>query len=432
MSSITDILFDGLVGTENTTYDIELYLRSIFMKYSEFLKLLESSTFSKIKEFINLYNNIVSFHKFYYKERIFPICYLFMNVNLNIEMIDFFLQKKFELRYQNEDKSIVYFLLNNKTNESNKIEILKYLNSIKYDFNKTDSNGNNILHYLSTYKSNDNTFYDICFSLCSDINSLNIDNNSPLILATNYNNSNYIDFLLSKEFNVNICNSNENTCLMYACMNNNFDIAKKLIEKGAKVNARDLQFDSPLMYACGCDNKGELNLDLIKFLCIYLNNKDLHNINIEKYNALHYAAGCISNSPNIEVLKYLIDIGINIDVKDCNNKLFVDYLIEYSDSPDEVLNFLKSLNLSVNIKNSLILKKYDKIDELNLFNKLKLKLDISICNICHDMPNNKIVKCINNHLFDNNCILKWFKKSNKTHCPLCFEIIDLSEIYFIN
>tara|TARA_B100000902_G_scaffold397923_1_gene463114 strand:+ start:3427 stop:4725 length:1299 start_codon:yes stop_codon:yes gene_type:complete len=432
MSSITDILFDGLVGTENTPYDIELYFKTVFMKYLEFLNILKTNTFSKIKEFINLYNNIVSFHNFYYKEKIFPICYLFMNINLNIEMIDFFLQKKFELRYQNEDKSIVYFLLNNKTIESNKIEILKYLNSINYDFSKTDYNGNNILHYLSIYKSNDNTFYDLCFSLCNEINSLNIDNSSPLLLATKYNNNNYIEFLLSKEACVKICNSNGNTCLMYACMNNNFDIVKKLIEKGAKVNAKDLQFDSPLMYACGCDNRGDLNLDLIKFLCMHLNNKDLCNISIEKYNALHYAAGCISNLPNVEVLKYLIDIGVNIDVKDNENKTFIYYLLEYNDNQDEVLNFLKSINLSVNIKNSLILNDYDKIDELNLFKILKLKLDISICNICHDMPNNKIVKCINNHLFDNDCILKWFEESNKTLCPLCFEVIDLSEIYFVN
>ena len=99
MSSITDILFDGLVGTENTTYDIELYFRTIFMKYLEFLNILKTSTFSKIKDFINLYNNIVSFHNFYNNERIFPICYLFMNVNLNIEMIDFFLQKTHSLTY---------------------------------------------------------------------------------------------------------------------------------------------------------------------------------------------------------------------------------------------------------------------------------------------------------------------------------------------
>lgn len=431
MPSITDILFDGLVGTDNITYDIELYFRTIFIKYTEFINLLKNSTFSKIKDFINLYNNIVSFHNFYNKERIFPICYLFMNVNLNIEMIDFFLQKKFELRYTNEDKSIIYFLLNNKTIESNKIEILKYLNSINYDFSNTDSNGNNILHYLSTYKSNDNTFYDLCFSLCNEINSLNIDNNSPLLLATNDNNVNYIEFLLSKEACVKICNSNENTCLMYACMNNNFDIVKKLIERGAKVNAHDLQLDSPLMYACGCDNKGDVNLDLIKFLCVHLNREDLSNISIEKYNALHYAAGCISKNPNVDVLKYLIKIGINPDLLDNKNKTFVDYLLENNNNSDEVLNFLKSINLLVNIKNNLVINNYEYLLELDIL-KYRHKIECSRCNICHDIPENKIIKCNNNHHFDYDCIIKWFKESNKTECPLCFKTIDLTNIYYVN
>ena len=432
MTSITDILYNGLIEPSNTTYDIELYLNTILEKYLFFNSLLKSSNFDKIKEYIELYNNILTFHNFYFRNRIYPIDFLFMNNNLTIEMIDFFINKNFELTYINEDKLITFYLLKNIINESNKIDILKYLKSINYDFNLSDSEGNNTLHYLSTYSCDNNILFELVESFYNNINLLNKGNSSPLLLATNYNNVNYIEFLLSKGANVNLSNSNGNTCLMYACMNNNFNIVKKLIEKGAKVNAKDSQLDSPFMYACGCDNKGELNLEIIKILNLHLNNAERNNINIEKYNALHYAAGCITKKPNLEVIKYLIEIDINQDLLDNKNKTYIDYIIEYEQDKDKVLNFLKDINLSLNIKNNLIINDYEYLLELNLFKFCMNKIECSICNICHDIPENKIIKCKNNHYFDYECIIKWFKESNKTECPLCFQNINLTEIYFIN
>ena len=90
------------------------------------------------------------------------------------------------------------------------------------------------------------------------------------------------------------------------------------------------------------------------------------------------------------------------------------------------------MNLSVNLKNTLIKNDYIDLNKLNLFNHNTNKINSSVCNICHDNPENKIIKCINNHYFDYDCILKWFRESDNTICPLCFTIIDLTEIYYIN
>ena len=58
MTSIEDILFDGLIQTNNTTYDIELYFNTILEKFIKFIRLLQYSPLDKIKEYIQLYNNI--------------------------------------------------------------------------------------------------------------------------------------------------------------------------------------------------------------------------------------------------------------------------------------------------------------------------------------------------------------------------------------
>jgi hypothetical protein len=430
MESIEDILFDGLIHSNNVTYDIELYLNTIFAKYITYIRLLQYSPLNKIREYIELYNNIVIFHKFYFKNRIYPINYLFMNIHLSEEVIDFALNNNMELSYYNEDRLITYYLLNNKLDEEGKINILKHLKLKDYDFFAKDSNKNNILHYLANYKSDDNEIYELILSYCSDINELNINSSSPLLLAMHNNNINYINILLSNNCDVNLPNSNNNTPLMYACMYNNYEIITKLIDIGADINAKDNQLDSAFLYACGCDNKGILNLDIIKYL--HKNNCEINNMSIEKYNALHYASGCTSLKSNIDIIKYLIDIGVKIDLMDKDNNTFLDYLIKYGDDNDKIYNLLNTMSLSTDLKNTLIIKDYIDLNKLNLFKHNADKIDCSICYICHDTPENKIIKCVNNHYFDYECILNWFVESNSNKCPLCFNDVDLTDIYFVN
>ena len=224
MTSIEDILFDGLIQTNNTTYDIELYFNTILEKFIKFIRLLQYSPLDKIKEYIQLYNNIITFHNFYFRNRIYPINYLFMNNNLSVEMIDYILTCKFKLSYNNEYNLITYYLLNNKLDEEKKIDIFKYLNLNKYDFSDLDYSNNNIFHYLANYNNSNNKLYELIFSYCNDINKQNKQDITPLLLATTNNNINYINFLLSKNCNTNLVNTNHNSSLMYACMNNSYEI----------------------------------------------------------------------------------------------------------------------------------------------------------------------------------------------------------------
>ena len=431
IESIEDILYDGLGTFENKTYDIELYLNTILEKYILFLKVLQSSPLDKIKEYIETYNNLMQFHNFYLRNKTYPINYIFMNDNLNEEMIEYVLKNKFKLTYENENKLITYFLLENK-NVEDKIKIFKYLKFKDYDFLIEDVYKYNILHYLANCDSSNNELYELIFSYCNDINKQNNFGSTPLLLATNNNNVEYINFLISKKCNINIVNQNDNSSLMYACMYNNYEIVETLITNGANINAIDKQLDSAFCYACGCDNFGVLNLKIIKYL--HANNADINNISEEKFTALHYASGCITKKPNLDVIKYLLTINVNPNIIDKNNNTFLDYLLDYEDNKDKIYDIIKSATLSINVKNTLIIrfaKKEIDISTLNLIDNKNENLCEHTCNICHDNVDNKIIKCINNHCFDNDCILNWFIESNNRVCPLCYDIIDLSKIYFI-
>lgn len=444
MSKLEDILYNGLLLPEDRTYDLELYLSTIIDKYVSFLKIIQTNPLDKIKNFIEVYSNIVDLHRFHLKNGILPICYIFMNENLSETMIDYFIDLNFKLNYDNEKKLITFYLLNNECiSIDKKIELIKYLKDKNFNFFNKDQDNNNIFHYLSTVKNLNNDLYEVIFTYCMEINELNYYSETPLLLATNENNEEYTKFLISKGADVNLINRNYNSCLMYSCMNSNLEISKLLILNGAEINCYDMQKDTPLFYACGCDNRTNLNLDLIKFLIS--KNAKFNTISEEGFSVLHYASGCTNKRPDFEVLKYLINIKVDIDLIDIDNNFFTDYLFEHA-SIYKVLNFLKELNLSIKLKNSLILK-FDKdlwkISSLKLFTYYDFIELESICNlcvneeicnkcmICHDSFENKIVKCKNNHYFDNECIIKWFTESKKNVCPLCFDIINLSEIYFI-
>ena len=134
---------------------------------------------------------------------------------------------------------------------------------------------------------------------------------------------------------------------------------------------------------------------------------------------------------SLNIFLFLIKLSFKYKAQDKDNNTFLDYLIKYEDDNDKLYNLLNTINLSVNLKNTLIIKDYIDLNKLNLFKHNVDKIDCSVCNICHDTPENKIIKCINNHYFDYDCILKWFKESNNINCPLCFNVVDLTEIYFI-
>jgi hypothetical protein len=158
----------------------------------------------------------------------------------------------------------------------------------------------------------------------------------------------------------------------------------------------------------------------------------------ENFSPLHYASGCLNAIPNTEVILYLISIGVNPDILDINNKTFFDHLLENEKNKDQIINLINNINLTINLRNCLILNKKT-LEEIgynvsNIITETDEYQSINpMCCISHSEleSGDKYFKCNHNHCFDKSYLLEWYQQSKKYVCPLCFSVIDLSQVYCI-
>lgn len=429
MENINEIV--SLSLNSSITGDVMFSEITVVEKYLRMIAKLSTDTFSAIKIYLEDNTYLHQYLNSYYKHKVYPIHYIFSNHDLSIEMIDYFISYDCKLYYENEYNLILLYLLNNTGLTNNKVlNILEYLKLRDYNFLKNDIYNNNVFHYLSRSIHMNKKIFNLILNINRDYDKLNHNNNTPLLIATRENNTKYCLFLIENGCDVNKVNHNNNTALMYACMHNNGILVTKLLEYGADLHYADNQKDIPFFYACGCDNKDIPNLDLVKFL--YMKGADIHKRSHENFSVLHYAAGCLSKRTSIDTIIYLIRIGVNTDLFDVNGKTFIDYLVQYEEDVNNINNLLDLINLTIPLKNSLIINEYDK-DKFIKINKIVLKGNVK-CNISHTNleEEDKYYMCEYNHYFDNEYLISWYKESKKYVCPLCFKIIDLSCLYSIS
>jgi len=399
-----------------------------FHSYNNLIGVLSNGNLTEIMFFFENNPDIIN-NEFFHETHKYPIHYLFENNQfISTEIISYFIDNNCKLSYENESFSIINFLLNNNKITTNKvIDILNFLKENNFNFLSIDVNGNNIFHYLASSFHNSINIIYFFKDMEIDKNYKNAYTESPILISTRLNNTNFSLFLIEHGCDVNIVNSNNNTSLMYACMNNNGIICSKLLDYGANINFEDNQKDTPIFYASGCDNKGTSDLNLVKFLC--LKGADINRKSSENFSIIHYAAGCLSQKYNIDIILFFIKLNIKYDTYDDYNMTFIDYLIKNNISKKELQSILSEIELEIPIKNSLVMSNFL---ENKYFKKNKVKSNTNfVCNISHLNleENDKFYKCEYNHSFACENLLEWYKESNKYVCPLCFNLIDLSVVY---
>ena len=370
---------------------------------------------------------------------LYPVHYLCINENLTIEYLEYFKNKGMKFKYDDENISIIYYLF--KYYKTNTLEIFKYLEKNGFEFNFRDKTKNSIIHYLILFKISDIELIEYVFSKVTlkDINDKNEYSIAPLLLSTQVNNDIITNKLLDfEDCDLDTNNQNDNAPMMYACMNNNFNIVKKLLEKGANLHAIDKQQDIPFFYACGCDNLNKLNLELVKY--IYENNADIKQLSIDNYNCLHYASGINNNNVHLDVVNYLLDIGADPNVLSNDGETFIDVILANTqnkqDVEDDLIEIINKHDLTKhnNINNNLIVQfgNNAKFKDIFKFKNFDVSLDQnnSVCIICKDkfVKESVIVKCVNNHYFDFDCIIEWYNQDSNKSCPFCFKRINIYEL----
>jgi hypothetical protein len=158
-----------------------------------------------------------------------------------------------------------------------------------------------------------------------NINESNYRGNTGLIFAAFFGHYNIVEYLLENNVEINQINYNGENALIAACNNKQYNIIKLLIFAKIDINHTDNEGNNALLCSCKFEN----NLQIIKLLVMY--GSDFNKINNHKQYPLIIA--CIYG--NLEIIKYLLSINVNIDnnllviLKNSNYQYKYYHIIEY-------------------------------------------------------------------------------------------------------
>lgn len=166
---------------------------------------------------------------------------------------------------------------------------------------------------------------------------------------------------------------NNSAPLSWAIIEANFDMVELLVNKGALLNTKK-RFFSPLHQAAKFSNRqdNETKLNAMKILKFLVNKgADVNIIFEDSYPNVYFNkfTPIFLTTNNPEAMKFLIDNGAKVDLKDLNKNTILHYLAYNSDFNLECLKMLLESNININAKNSMGLTMLHYISNSRLKNK---------------------------------------------------------------
>lgn len=186
-----------------------------------------------------------------------------------------------------------------------------------------------------------------------DLNVRDLNGETPLIKAVRFGNKEIVKALLEDwSIDLDLRDKEAMTALMHAVQNKNLELVKLLVESGANTEIIDNEGDTCLGYAV---NTG--NLEMVQFL-IY----NGANTSIRNFEGLTILMSDILEPGipgSLEVFKFLVDWGVDINRKDCGgrdvfmhaaysgNLEIVRFLIDMGANTGTELNKLTALDFGI-------------------------------------------------------------------------------------
>lgn len=235
--------------------------------------------------------------------------------------------------------------------EASPIALFQYFESLGLNPAQSTKSGRNALHNLAV-RSNDIELLQYFIGKGADINQVDKDGNTPLINASARGSLEKVRFLVGKTKNINGRNKEGFSSFMRAIKYNTMEVVELLANAGAQI---DLKADG--VYDLGYHVvDGTRNLDLFDQKMKFLMSKgyDPKTTQFDGQTLLHVAI----SRQNIEFLKRLIALGIDINAKDTNGQTILHHAAMLSKTSD-LLKFLIASGADKNVRTEFEESAYD-------------------------------------------------------------------------
>lgn len=267
-------------------------------------------------------------------------------------------------------KNAMIFASKGSRNKQNTLETYQFLEKNDVNPNVVDAQNRNPLHYIAR-NNKDIAVFKYFINKSVDVNLQDEDGNSPFLNATNNNTLEVVKLLTNELKDINLKNNDGRSALANAVNSNSIEIVQFLVEKGANINTIDKDGNTLSYYLMNSFNANkpavfESKLKVLEKNGLVVNSLqnsentllhiatqrndlplikrvsafkiDVNAINKENLSALQIA---VMKAKDDTIIKYLISIGANKNVKTDFDESIYDLASENELLKKTNINFLK-------------------------------------------------------------------------------------------
>ncbi|KAK6174426.1 hypothetical protein SNE40_017704 [Patella caerulea] len=141
-----------------------------------------------------------------------------------------------------------------------------------------------------------------------------------------------IEFLMSKGGNINDTDFQNNGILHIDCALGTLDTVKHLLDLGLNINTKGFKGSTCMLCSCQSETQAIEKIELLR-----TRGGNMYDTDDDHSGMLH--AACISS--NLDTVKYLIDLGLDMNAKDINGSTGILYSCQSKTQAIEKIEFLR-------------------------------------------------------------------------------------------
>ncbi len=252
--------------------------------------------------------------------------------------------------------------------KKNTLETYTFLEKLGVKVNAIDKNGRNPLHAIA-YSNKDLAIYKYFLSKGVSVNLQDKEGRTPFMNAANNNDLEVLKLLVKEVKNINLKDKNGRTALTMAVNRNNINVIKFLLKKGADINTIDNNNNTLSYYLINNFKKGKEEVFEDKLKILENQNLVINKLQNKGNTLLHIAV----KKNNLTLLRRLAKFNIDVNIKN-EAGLSALQIAAMRSRDDKIIKYLLSIGANKNIKTDFNETVYDLASENELLKKQNINI----------------------------------------------------------
>jgi len=257
-------------------------------------------------------------------------------------------------------KNATLFASQGARNNKNLLETYRFLEKNGVNPNAIDTKNRNSLHFIAR-NSKDLAVFKYFTNKNADVNLQDEEGDSPFIIAASNNSLEVLTFLSKNVKNINLKNKKGIDALVNAVHRNTVDVIEFLLKEGANINTKDKEQNTLSYYLIENFSEKKPEIFETKLKALEKNGLIVNQLQNSGNTLLQLAV----QRNNLQLLKRLSTFNIDVNIKN-NQGLSALQIAAMKAKDDEIIKYLISIGADKNVKTTFDESIFDLVSENEL------------------------------------------------------------------